>query len=401
MSSIAPPPLSFGASGPIPTPPDVLRQALVDYVAAQVPDYTANLPATLIEDLTSTGTGILVSVDQARVEAANNLSPVGANPYVLTQLGAQFGVLPGLAQNTSVLVVFSGPTGYVIPAGFLVSDGTYQYQVIDGGTVGSTGTTPALYAVAQQSGSWTPLAGTVTTLVTSVPSGYTLTVTNPQDGTPGQSAQSVQSYRAQTVGAFSGVAQGFADYVQSLLVRIPGVTPRLVRIIQTGSGWEIICGGGDPYEIAGAIYQGTLDLSTLGGSSTTGRNVLVSLTSPPNSYDVVYVNPPQLDFSMSVLWNTTLPNFTSSEQVNQLGQVAMISFINSLTVGIPINLEYASYLFQEAVSPVLSQQNLTTLEFSVYIGGVLTPPDAGTSIVTYDPETYLLATATNVTVAQG
>lgn len=399
MSAI--PPLSFNSAGPIPTPPATLNQDLIDYVAAEVPDYTADLPGSLIEDLTSTGTGILVSVDQARIEAVNNLTPSTANPYVLSQLGAMFGIPQGLQTNTNVLVVFSGPVGYVIPAGFIVSDGTHQYQVVDGGVIGTSGSTPSLYAVATQTGSWTPLANTVTTLVTSIPSGYTITVTNPVAGTAGLSPQSVQSYRAQVTGQFSGVAQGFGTYLKNLLVTVPGVTPRLVSILQVANGWEVICGGGDPFQVAGTIYLGTLDLSTLQGSSNTSRNVLSSIISPPNTYSVVYVNPPVMPFSMTVTWNTISPSFTSGVQVNQLGQTAMMNYINSIVVGNPINLEYASYLFQEAVSSVLPQNLLTTLTFSVYINGVLTPPDAGTSIITYDPETYLLATSTNVTVTQG
>ncbi|EQD29733.1 hypothetical protein B1A_20561, partial [mine drainage metagenome] len=162
-----------------------------------------------------------------------------------------------------------------------------------------------------QSGSWTPLQNTVTTIVTSVPSGYTLTVNNPVSGVPGLAPQSVQSYRAQILNGFSAVAQGFGTYLESLLVQVPGVIPRLVAIRQVTNGWEVICGGGDPYEVAGAIYLGTLDLSTLQGSATTSRNVLASIISPPNNYSVIYVNPPLTQFSMVTTWNTISPSFTS------------------------------------------------------------------------------------------
>lgn len=395
------PPLTFSSAGPVSTPPATLNQELIDYVAAQVPDYTADLPGGLIEDLSSTGTGILVSVDQARIEAVNNLSPSTSNPFILNQQGAMFGIPQGIGSNTNVLVVFTGPVGYVIPSGFIVSDGTYQYRIVDGGAIGSSGSTASLYAVATQSGSWTPLQNTVTTIVTSVPSGYTLTVNNPVSGVPGLAPQSVQSYRAQILNKFSAVAQGFGTYLESLLVQVPGVIPRLVAIRQVTNGWEVICGGGDPYEVAGTIYLGTLDLSTLQGSATTSRNVLASIISPPNNYSVIYVNPPLTQFSMVVTWNTISPSFTSGTQVDQLGQTAMANYINSLVVGQPINLEYASYLFMEAIQSVLPSNLLTTLTFSVSINGVVTPPDAGTSLVTYDPETYLSATSTNITVTQG
>src|ERR1700744_573569 len=120
MSAI---PLVMTAQGPVPTPPSVLLQALLSAVAATNPGYTASLPGSLIEDISSTDVGALATIDQARVDAVNDVTPFGANAFVLTQLGQQFGVPQGQAANGSVLVIFSGTPGYVIPAGFVVSDG--------------------------------------------------------------------------------------------------------------------------------------------------------------------------------------------------------------------------------------------------------------------------------------
>ena len=163
MSSITIPPLNITPTGPVPTPAATLNSDLIAGVAATNPGYTANLPGSMIEDMSSTGTGIMVTVDQARVDAVNNLTPVTANPYILAKQGLMLGVPQGQPTNTSVSVVFSGPAGYFLPAGFLVSDGTYQYALIDGGTIATSGQSSPLFAVATQSGSWTPLAGTVTT----------------------------------------------------------------------------------------------------------------------------------------------------------------------------------------------------------------------------------------------
>ena len=128
-------PLLFTASGPIPTPPTTLQQNLLAAVAEQVPGYTANLPASLIDDISGTDVGALVTIDQARVDAVNALTPYAANPYILAQLGQQFGLPQGQLSNGSAYVVFSGSPGYVIPQGFLVGDGTNQYAIQDGGTI--------------------------------------------------------------------------------------------------------------------------------------------------------------------------------------------------------------------------------------------------------------------------
>jgi hypothetical protein len=50
-------------------------------------------------------------------------------------------------------------------------------------------------------------------------------------------------------------------------LQVPGVQPNLISVQQqTGGGWEVIAGGGDPYQIAYAIYTALFDISTLVGS---------------------------------------------------------------------------------------------------------------------------------------
>src|SRR5690606_35933581 len=126
----------------------------------------------------------------------NNVTPRGANEFVLGNLGQIYGVQPGLSANASVYVVFSGTVGFVINPGFTVSDGSHQYVVQDGGIVESAGQSAPLYCVSNQSGTWDIPANTVTALITSVPSPTTLTCTNPSPGTPSTGPESVESYRS-------------------------------------------------------------------------------------------------------------------------------------------------------------------------------------------------------------
>ncbi|MDP9651703.1 hypothetical protein [Paraburkholderia caledonica] len=402
MSTI---PLVMSAAGPVPTAPDALRQSLITAVAATNPDYTANLPGTLVEDIASTDVGALITIDQARVDAINSVTPYGANAFILAQQGVMLGIKQGAQTNTNVYVVFSDSSapGYVIPSGFVVSDGTYQYVIQDGGVILSGGSSAPLYAVAQQSGSWSVPAGTVNQIITSLPTPYntTLTVTNPSTGTPGGNAETVQGYRSRVMQANQVAGQGTPAYIKTLLQAVSGVTPRLVSILQSTFGYEIICGGGDPYAVAAAIYAGTLDLSTIVGSTTTARNVTVTITDSPNQYNIVYVNPPQQVVTVSAIWNTTLPNFTAGAQVNQLAAPAIQSYVNSIVVGQPINLLEMQNAFQAAVTSVLDTNNLTTLTFNVTINGFAVSPEAGTSIILSDPESYFFASASGVTVAQG
>ena len=114
-------PLVMTENGPVPTAPTTIQQALLADVAAQVPGYTANLPGSLIEDISSTDVAAIVEMDSARVELINSVTPFGANAFLLNLLGQIYGVQLNQATNTSVYVLFIGPPGFIIPEGFVVS----------------------------------------------------------------------------------------------------------------------------------------------------------------------------------------------------------------------------------------------------------------------------------------
>jgi hypothetical protein len=254
------------ASGPVPSSPAALNSDLIATVEAENAGFTANLPGLLLEDLTSTGTAALAQMDQARVDAINSVTPAGANAFILAQLGAQFGIKQGTSANASVNVVFSGPVGYVFQPGFTASDGANQYALVDGGVIETGGATPQLTAVATNSGTFAIPANTVTQIVTSVPSAFAVTVTNPQAGTPATTTESVQTYRSRVLQAGIVASTGTPAYLKTLLFAITGVQQQLVSINQVSGGWQVICGGGDAYAIANAILQGVPDIATLQGS---------------------------------------------------------------------------------------------------------------------------------------
>lgn len=393
--------LNMTPAGPQPTSPSVLQQNLLADVAATNPGYTANLPGTLIEDIASTSVGAQVQMDAAMVDAVNNVSPLSTNPYTLALFGQQLGLPQGLPTNTSVYVVFTGVAGYAIPPGFLVGDGSHTYSIVDGGVIQSNGTSLPLFCVATQSGIWAIAANTVTTVLSSVPTGYTMTVTNPNPGTPGTVAESVQSYRSRILQGQQVTAQSVPAFVSTLLQAVPGVQARLVRVLQAGGGWEILCGGGDPYSVAYAILQSVLDLGSIVGSQiSSSRNVQASIVQGNNLFDVTYVNPPQQTCGIALSWNTDLANFTAASQVSSLAIPAVINYVNSIIVGSPLSEFGVFQAFTTAVANILPVNHLTTFSIAVTINGAKVNPEAGTYIYLGDPESYLYATPTSITVQQ-
>lgn len=263
----------INSSGLQPTSPTTLQSELIALVSSTNPGYTANLPGSLIEDISSTDVGALALIDSARVDLYNSITPYTANSYLLNQLGQIYGVQQGVGSNTSVYVTFLGSPGFLIPKGFVVSDGSHQYTVQDGGIIASTGQSAELYCLAVNQGSWAVPVGTVTSIVTSIPSGVTLSCINQVAGLPGAAAQSLEDYQAQVIQAGLAVASGMPTFLKTQLQKVSGVQARLIAVRQSGTNWEVIVGGGDPYEVANAIFTGLFDISNLVGSTLTATNI--------------------------------------------------------------------------------------------------------------------------------
>ena len=467
--------MTLSSTGWQQTPPATLRAELIAIATAEAPGLTTELPGSLIEDMASTAVGALAVIDSAKVDLLNSFAPTTANDFILYQLGATYGVTQGYQSNASVNVVFSGTVGFVIPVGFTVSDGTNQYVIQDGGIIGSNGQSLPLFALATQYGTWAIPPGSVTALATSVPGTITLSVTNPAAGTPASAAQTSDQYRAQVLQAGLAPAIGTIRYLKTQLLAVPGVQARLLSVLQNyGGGWQIIVGGGDPYQVAGAIFNGVFDVSTLSGSIlavtnitqaepavittnlthgyTTGqvisiqgalgmtevnsipytatvidahnfsipintaiypaytgggvltpnfRNTYVSVNDYPNTYVIPIVIPPQQVVTIELTWNTSATNFISDIAIQQLAQPAIAAYVNSITGGAPMLLNLLQDAFIQSIASVVAPQFINRMIFVVNIDGVTVTPEAGTNIIAGDPESYLYALTTGITVTRG
>jgi hypothetical protein len=534
------------SAGLQPTSPTTLRQELVSLVSATNPGYTADLPGSLIEDITSTDVGALALIDSARVELFNSITPYSANSFILNQLGQIYGVQQGIGSNTSVYVTFTGSPGFVISPGFTVTDGTYQYTVQDGGIIATGGQSTALYCLATAQGSWAVPVGTVTQVVTSVPTGVTLTCTNLIAGIPGQTSQPLENYQAQVIQAGLAVAQGMPSFLKTQLQKVSGVQSNLISVQQSGTNWQVICGGGDPYEVANAIFTGIFDISNLVGSTllansitnaypgvvttnlnhgyTTGqiveftgatgmsgingvpfvavvltektfslavnissivwlagtvtvtttqphgipigtytgsiygctpsayngtfsitrtgtntftyplvanpgastvlgytdfdtlsagtytgngvitpnlRNITVSINNYPDTYNIIFINPPAQIVTIALVWNTISANYVSPTAVAAAGIPAIVSYINSIAVGQPISLFEMQAVFQAAIASLVNPSLISKMQWTVEINGVTTAPDSGTGMIYGDPQSFFESTNALVIVTQG
>lgn len=396
-------PVIVTQAGAQPTPPKTLLSNLITNVSAIVPGYTANLPAGLITDLASTATGAVALIDSAMVDTINSVTPYGSNVPMLMQLGNIYGVTQGQGSNTSVNVTFMGLPGFVIPKGFIVSDGNYQYAVQNNTIVPNGGQTAPVYCLATTPGSWAVPEASVTQIITSVPSSITLTCTNVTTGVAGEDKQPESSYRAQVLQSGMSTAQGVPSFLRTLLQKVPGVKSNLISYRNISAGkWALIVGGGDPNDVGLAVYQAIPDISVLTADVVDGEgnkpdSITVTITDYPDQYNIPIILPTSQMVTLILTWNIRV---TEPDSVSAATTAQLVEYINGIPIGEPINTYQVESIFLSAISPLINPSQVSLIEISIGINGVIVPPAPGTGLVYGGEYSYFTTDSSHVTVQQ-
>ncbi|MZK91749.1 baseplate J-like family protein [Citrobacter amalonaticus] len=352
--------VSYDAAGPVPKTAEELRSELVSRATELSPGITTDLPGSLIEDIVSTDVGALLICDQARVDLINSVGPLKANLSMLNLLAQQSGVAAQKTEgSTTVPVTFSGPAGFPVPQGFLVGDGTYTYQVSDATIISASGISSTVTCVATNTGSWAVPAGSVNQILTSLPSDITLTCTNPVAGTPGGEPETNYEFRERVWEAQMSTVQGYPGFIRQKLTDLENVQARLVSVVQSGNSWVVMCGGGDIYEMAGAIYKSAGDISRLKGAD-------LNVTGITNA-------------SPGIVTTDITHGFSSGQVINISGVTGMVG-INNVPLTITV------------LSPHTFSIGIDTTASGSWTGGGLITPNLRNNVVTINdwPDNYLI-----------
>ncbi len=256
-------------------------------------------------------------------------------------------------------VTFSGPAGFPVPQGFLVGDGTYTYQVSDATIISASGISSPVTCVATNTGSWAVPAGSVNQILTSLPSDITLTCTNPVAGTPGGEPETNYEFRERVWQAQMSTVQGYPGFIRQKLTDLENVQARLVSVVQSGNSWVVMCGGGDIYEMAGAIYKSAGDISRLKGAD-------LNVTGITNA-------------SPGVVTTDITHGFSSGQVINIAGVTGMVG-INNVPLTITV------------LSPHTFSIGIDTTASGSWTGGGLITPNLRNNVVTINdwPDNYLI-----------
>ena len=352
--------VSYDAAGPVPKTSEELRADLVSRATELSPGITTDLPGSLIEDIVGTDVGALLIADQIRVDLINSVGPLKANKYMLNLLAQQSGISEQKTDgSTTVPVTFSGPAGFVIPQGFLVSDGTYTYQIADATVVLSSGVSSMVTAIATNTGSWAVPVGSVNQILTSLPSDITMTCTNPVAGTPGGTPETNYEFRERVWEGQMSTVQGYPGFIRQKLTDLSNVHARLVSVVQSGNAWIVMCGGGDIYEMAGAIYKSAGDISRLKGTDL-------------NITGITNANP-------GVVTTDITHGFSSGQVINITGVTGM-SGINNVPLTITV------------LGPHTFSIGINTDSSGTWTGGGIVTPNLRNNTVTINdwPDNYVI-----------
>lgn len=399
-------PVNYDISGPVPKTADELRQQVIATATQLSPGITTDLPGSLVEDMVSTSVGALMVCDQAKVDLINSCSPYTSNIPLLTQLGSMYGIPRGEGTNTSVYVVFSGPPGFGIPKGFTVGDGSYTYMVRRDTVIPDSGQTSPIYCLSMMEGIWAVPAGSVTQIKSSVPEGYNVTCTNLTAGLPGTAEQNYASYRAQVMQAGMYGVQGTPDCYRTELKKVSGVQENLLSYRQSTLGkWVAVAGGGDPYDVAYAIYKAVPDISILTNdvSNPSGSPVekkTIPITVYPDVYQVPFVVPSSQNVVVLITWNTASTSYIDPTGIEKAVQQNIADYISAIAVGQPINIFEIQDIFLNSVNGLVAASLVSMIEIQVGINGVIKPPAAGSSLVYGDTYAYFSTSAAQIQVKQ-
>ncbi|QCE32954.1 hypothetical protein FAI41_04720 [Acetobacteraceae bacterium] len=383
------------------TDPTILRQNLVNLAEKLAPGVATDLPGTLVEDMASTSVGALAQMDAAKVEMFGSFSPLTMNSQFLNVYGAQMGITRGTESNASAYLTIKGTSGTYIATGFQFSDGQNIYATTAPTAIPESGVSNNVYVSAIEFFETPPAANSITQVNTSLPTGGITSVTNPTAGTPGISAETDASYRLRIWQALQAQPQGSPTCVKNMIGNIQGVVKRTIACAVDPNGYRILVDGGDPSQIAAAIYASIFDISRLLGSAGNGKlgtNVTASVVDGQDQYNIQYVRPAQQKVTVNITWGITLINAVDPNKLAQLAAPPVSDYINSLYAGQPISLAGVKQAFLSAFEQISDVSQLSVYAAKIFIDGVEQPTPQGDELVYGDSEAYFVTSPDNISI---
>ena len=311
---------------------------------------------------TETGTfqGQMIQTDTAMLSYAQNQCALIANAFsvysatgtALDVVAAFWGYYRKEGVPTVVNCTMTGTASVVIPAGSLVSDGTYQYKLLDDATIGAGGSVTGQFQCTT-AGAIVCQSNTVTEIVSTL-YGWD-TVTNPAAGIVGYEKESDNAFRTRiTANWFNIRGRGALGAIVDNMAQLSGAISVLGRENPSNASITIdgitlpehsvyVCvAGGANEDIARMMY----DQKTI-GADTTGNTQVVWYDSTTGLTNKYYIQrPTQVSLAIKVTYASNY--FTPTNVVQQI-QEAILTYIeaNPLSIGQMVSGNWLAQAFNE------------------------------------------------------
>lgn len=388
--------------------PTAIRTDLTNQALADVEGFTS-FPTELRTNLIDEAVIIEMKIQDQINSLMNGIGPDFANDQMFKQFGCSFGLTMKDFQYAQATLRFSGTAGTIIPKGTRARNvaNTVTLAATTQGIIGSTGTVDLLCESSSEVIVDIP-ATTITVMVDAI-SG--VTVTNPNAGTSGIPAETIEQFKTRYYNEVQSPRYGGITRAYSLLNQIDGVESRLIHFrtmekIVTGTpdkyyqGIECVVGGGDDNAVAGALFESFLQTKNLlsnPSNSETARTVAVDVSLYGSTFPVQFTRPKQITGALSIAMSIDGVTTTNAIMEGVLKPV-FENYFDTIMVGQAVSEASMNQLIYTTLKDSgIETANIGVIAYTFTLDSVPTPIEGGYLPLEFDQYINLASFTVNVT----
>lgn len=320
-----------------------IREDLQNKVYESLKDFS-NLPSSIQNNLIDEASIIVNEFEDMISNAMNGISPAYANDFIIAQLGAAFGVKRKDKSLQNVTIKYRGLAGVVIPSGSQVSseDGMYIFSTSEQAVIRADGTAQ-VNAIADDYYDKIIDAHVLNVMITDIMN--IDSCDNPNSSSEPILEESITEYRARVQNKCLANRSGTVAVLHDNLLNVDGVSSRLITYrtdTEIKEGYkintiEIVCGGGDDYEVAEAVFNSILfteNLVSKPSNNDTSRTVLKNVIFNEVEFPITFTRPLLKNISISVSLSVKSGYINiPTEAMKELLLIVFENYINNLKIG--------------------------------------------------------------------
>lgn len=335
--------IKLTANGVIKSTITEIREDLQNKAFETVKDFS-NLPSSIQNNLIDESAIIVNEFEDMIVNLMNGISPAYANDFIIEQLGSAFGIKRKNKAKQNVMLEFEGLAGVIIPAGTQVgsADGQYTFSTITQGIIKADGKA-IINAEAEDYYDKIIDANTLNVMITNILN--VNSVNNLNASSEPILEENFSDYRTRVQNRMKANRNGTAATLYDNLLNVKGVSSRLItyrldsKLIDGARLYtmEVVCGGGDDYEVAEAIFNSLLlteSLTSAPSDNDTKRTIKKNVVFNEIEFPISFTRPLIKNISINVNLSVLIGYINiPSESMQELLKIVFENYINNLKIG--------------------------------------------------------------------